>query len=165
MIESSPTIKVKSYSPELAQESTLEELSLPVVEKPKEIPDNDSGVPFKNYDTIVNKPMGFVDDEQSLVGKQVCQDNVNVTYTLMDQSGVNGTYPAILQAQGVIKKISQNKERIKIKTTGWYSQSDNLNKWAPYLKNPPLAKGILLKSGAEFWGELSEWYLCGGGEM
>ena len=36
----------------------------------------------------------------------------------------------------------------------------NLQKWQPHLKKAPIAKGILLNVGSEFWDNKANWYLC-----
>jgi len=156
IVEDPNTIKTKPYTPELVESSILQNVTLPVPPfHEQEV--TASTTPFKNKDEIINQKKSNV---SSWVNKQVCKDNIKVTYSVIDPNGTSGTYHAELQAQAVIISVSQNK--IKLRTTGWYSQSTNLNKWAPYLKNPPIAKGILLKTDAEFWDSNNNWYLCGG---
>jgi hypothetical protein len=156
IVENTNAIQIKPYTPELVEDSMLQDLTLPVVPiKEQEL--SKSTIPFQNNDIVTHQKKSNV---SKWVNKQVCKDNIKATYSVNDQNGVSGTYHAELQAQAIIISVSQNK--IKLRTTGWYSQSTNLNKWAPYLKNPPIAKGILLKKDAEFWDSKSNWYLCGG---
>lgn len=54
-------------------------------------------------------------------------------------------------------------KKIKIRTAGWYSHNTNLQRWQPYLTRPPIAKGLLLSQGAEFWNNKSHWYQCSSG--
>lgn len=156
IVEDTDTIQIKPYTPELVEDSMLKNLTLPVVPI-KEQEFTQAAIPFKNHDKIIKQNKNNV---SSWVNKQVCRDNIKVTYSVIDPNGASGTYHAQLQAQAIIISVSQN--NIKLRTTGWYSQSINLNKWAPYLKKPPIAKGILLKTDAEFWDSNSNWYLCGG---
>lgn len=79
---------------------------------------------------------------------------------MIDQNAVSGVFHAKVQVQGIILSLSQDKKDLKLRTTGWFSNNENLQKWQPYLKKPPLAKGILLKTGSEFWDSKSNWYLC-----
>ena len=96
-----------------------------------------------------------------MLNQQACRDNIDVTYRVIDQYAVSGIFNAKIQAQGVILSLSQDQKQIKLKTTGWFTKNLNLQKWQPYLKKPPLAKGILLKVDSEFWDSKSNWYLCG----
>lgn len=109
----------------------------------------------------------FIKKEQTfknaspLLNKQACRDNIDVTYRVIDQSAVSGVFQAKVQAQGIILSLSQDQKDIKLKATGWFTKNVNLQKWQPYLEKPPLAKGILLKVGSEFWDSKTNWYLCG----
>ncbi len=156
IVEDTSAIQIKPHTPELVAASVLQNLSLPVVPiKEQEL--TGSTTPFKDKGIVIHQKKSNV---VSWVNKQVCKDNIKVTYSVIGQNGTSGTYHAELQAQAIIISVAEN--NIKLRTTGWYSQSTNLNKWAPFLKKPPIAKGILLKEGAVFWDSNINWYLCGG---
>lgn len=95
-----------------------------------------------------------------LLNMQACRDDVDVTYSVTSPDGVKGTFPAKVQAQGVVLALSRDQQKIKIRTTGWYSKNNNLLRWMPYLRQPPIAKRILLTNGAEFWDIKTQWYKC-----
>jgi hypothetical protein len=99
-------------------------------------------------------------NDSPLLNKQVCKDNIEVTYYVTDSDGVRGSFPAKVQGQGLIVALSHDQKKFKIKTTGWYTQNDNLLRWMPYLRSPPIARGIMLKVGAEFWDLKQAWYQC-----
>jgi hypothetical protein len=156
VVEAKSPIKIKAYTPELVEDTILKDLPIPTVPIiEQEL--SEATLPYKKDDKIIYKQKS---NETSFINKQVCKDNIKVTYSVSDPNGVSGTYHAELQAQAIIISVSQT--NIKLRTTGWYSKSINLNKWAPYLKKPPIAKGILLAVDDEFWDNNDDWYLCGG---
>lgn len=110
---------------------------------------------FQSQQQTLNNP------NSPLINKEVCRDDVDITYTVKNKNGTPNTYNAIVQAQGTVINVSQDNKNLKIKTTGWYSTNSNLTKWAPHLTKPPLAKDITLKINAEFWDKREKWYICG----
>lgn len=96
-----------------------------------------------------------------VLNKEVCRDNVAVSYTVTDQNGHTGVYKAKVQAQGIVILVGEEQRYFKIRTTGWFTRNENLYQWQPYLKQPPIAKDISIIIGAEFWDKAKNWYLCG----
>jgi len=163
-VEETNAIQIKNYTHELVDGGNLPNISIPEVPLKKQAL-AESIAPFKESDNFITKQGDDRKYHSLLLNKQVCKDNVKVTYNIIDQNAVSGTYHAELQVQSIIIAVSPDDKKIKLRTTGWYSKSANLNKWAPYLKKPPIAKGILLKAGSEYWHSIDNWYLCGGGSM
>ena len=151
----------KSYNPQIIDEIAINELPtirVPVKEQELVQPSTE---PFRQSNKNIVKQELVNNSESSLLNQQACRDNVEVTYKVVDQNAVSGTFHAKVQAQGVILSLSQDQKDIKLRTTGWFTKNLNLQKWQPYLTKPPLAKSILLKTGSEFWNSKSHWYLCG----
>ena len=116
--------------------------------------------PYTHHDNNINEHEKVNNKPSSLVNQQACRDNVKVTYHVVDQNAVSGIFHAEVQAQGIILSLSEDKKYIKLKSTGWFTTNSNLHKWQPYLKKTPIAKGLLLKTGSEFWDSKDNWYLC-----
>ncbi len=116
---------------------------------------------FNEHGQDIKRKEKVNDYASPLLNQQACRDNVEVTYRVIDQNAVSGMFHAKVQAQGVILSLSEDHKDLKLRTTGWFTKNVNLQKWQPYLKKPPLAKGILLNLGSEFWDSKSNWYLCG----
>jgi len=155
------SFKVKLPSPQIIDNIEIGNLSaLQVPTKEKELVQSPPNS-FKKSENDIIKKIKANENTSSLLNQQACRDNIDVTYRVIDQNAVSGIFQAKIQAQGVILSLSQDQKDIKLKTTGWFTKNPNLQKWQPFLKNPPLAKGILLKVGSEFWDSKSNWYLCG----
>ena len=160
-VESYPSFKIKQYTPEPVAVSDMENIptsSIPIKEP------NLTEVPnqlFTNRNNTVSSLDKTNQKESPLLNQQACRDNVKVSYRVVDQNAISGTFNAKVQVQGVILSLSQDQKDIKLRTTGWFSTNENLQRWQPYLKKPPLAKDILLKIGSEFWDRKTNWYLCG----
>lgn len=116
--------------------------------------------PFRRYSKHPINIKNNNDKSSPLLNQQACRNNVEVTYQVIDQRAVVGTYQAQVQAQGVILEISDDNKLIKLKTTGWFTENENLHNWQPYLTTPPLTNDISLEIGAEFWDNKNNWQLC-----
>ncbi len=142
-------------------EDTVNEVTLPPLpgaQSSQSLPPNDLKAQATN--AVVTKNTSTI-KASTFLNKEVCRDNVQVTYKVTDQNGVTGVYKAKVQAQGIIVLISEDRKHIKLRATGWYTQNENLYHWQPYLKNPPIAKDISIAKGSEYWDEVENWYLCG----
>lgn len=160
--EEEANIALEPYTPALHLPTNKDietELSVPLEHKVKELP---VAEPITHNANYLDDSAAYKKEASTLINKEVCRDKVKVTYRLLDKNAVKGIYHAEVQAQGVIVGISHDKKQFKIKTTGWYSHNNNLHQWQPYLKETPIAKDVLLKTGAEFWSPKDLWYLCGG---
>ena len=158
--EENPTFKLKPYTPRQVDVQTWANLTLPINSvKEKELTES-FVLPFNHPKDIIQKTKKSNKKVSPLLNKKACRDNVKVTFSVRDQNAVMRTYPAELQAQGIILALSEDQKHIKLKATGWFSKNEYLQKWQPYLTKPPLSKEVSLKVGAEFWDLKSNWYLC-----
>ncbi|MGJ8691849.1 MAG: hypothetical protein ACSHW0_05165 [Thalassotalea sp.] len=160
-VESSPSFKIKEYTPEPITVRDMEQFIAP------SIPIKEQNLTQPSIDQFTNRKSTLISQDKAkqkkspLLNQQACRDNVKVSYSVVDQNAVSGIFNAKAQVQAVILSLSQDQKYLKLRTTGWFSTNENLQRWQPYLKKPPRAKDILLKVGAEFWDSQTNWYLCG----
>ena len=114
---------------------------------------------------LVNAKNAVIEDGNQqlpaeLRNKQICKDGVEVSYQLPDANGYKNNYLAEIQLQGRLMGLSPDKESVKVKLWGWYSENNNLQKWRMYLKQQPKARNFSLVSGEEIWSEAQGWYWC-----
>ena len=160
-ITEQPPLKMKPHTPKQVQAHSWVKLTPPINSvKEKKLTESFT-LPFNRpEDMIPNKQKNDNEKVSPLLNKQACRDNVKVMFSVRDQNAVVRTYPAELQAQGIILALSQDNKHIKLKATGWFSKNEYLQQWQPYLTKPPLSKEVSLKVGSEFWGIKRNWYLC-----
>lgn len=136
---------------------------IPLEKDMNELPVTQSVNHKANY---FDPPEQHISKLSKFMDKEVCRDKVQVTYRVTDQNAVTGVFKAEVQAQGIVVGFSEDNDagtkQLKIKSTGWFSYNANLQQWQSYLKTAPLAEGLSLKIGAEFWNNHALWYLCGG---
>ena len=129
------------------------------------VPDtvNEPKTPTTQLPHVVEfKPIGerLETTSSPLINKQVCRDNIDVSYFIIDRSANRSDFKSKVQAQALVVAASLDQIDLKLKITGWHSNDETLSRWQPYLKKEPLTKSISLEKDAIVWDKSNNWYKC-----
>lgn len=95
-----------------------------------------------------------------LHNRQICLDDVNISYQVKDDNGYRQSYFADVQLQARLKAVDSATQEVKVLIKSWYSDNQNLRRWAPYLSEAPRHEKFKLQRGEEVWLEGQGWYFC-----
>lgn len=112
----------------------------------------------KTNRTIVNEDPNQLPAE--LVNRQVCKNDVEVSYKVPNQDGYESSYIALVQLQARLKAVSEDRQNIKVQMQGWYTNNKNLRQWLPSMKALPFYPEFSLKQGTLAWANAAGWQLC-----
>lgn len=126
---------------------------------PKPTADKDLLEVYAQINELMKQPK---DNEikSQFVNKQVCKNDVEVKYIIPSELGTQNFYRAKVQLQAKIIKISDDNKTTLVKLTNWHTKNDNLAKWRPYLKTPPITKNFKLILDNNYWDNVEGWFLC-----